>query len=64
MSALDGVGRLEGGGGAAATEPAAEVTGFPGHEELGGDRKFFAGDYARYGWANLMRSGLGGHETL
>jgi type I restriction enzyme M protein len=33
-------------------------------EELGGKRKFFAGDYARYGWARLMRSGLGGHETL
>jgi type I restriction enzyme M protein len=33
-------------------------------EELGGQRKFFAGDYARYGWARLMRSGLGGHETL
>ena len=33
-------------------------------EELGGARSFFAGDYARYGWAKLMRSGLGGHETL
>ena len=33
-------------------------------EELGGSRKFFAGGYARYGWARLMRSGLGGHETL
>jgi type I restriction enzyme M protein len=33
-------------------------------EELGGQRKFFAGDFARYGWAKLMRSGLGGHETL
>ncbi|MHB1897449.1 MAG: N-6 DNA methylase [Metallibacterium sp.] len=33
-------------------------------EEMGGQRKFFAGDYARYGWAKLMRSGLGGHETL
>ncbi len=33
-------------------------------EEMGGERKFFAGDFARYGWANLMRSGLGGHETL
>lgn len=33
-------------------------------EELGGKRNFFAGDYARYGWAKLMRSGLGGHETL
>ncbi|HPC04416.1 MAG TPA: N-6 DNA methylase [Syntrophales bacterium] len=33
-------------------------------EELGGSRKFFAGQFARYGWAKLMRSGLGGHETL
>jgi len=33
-------------------------------EELGGERKFFTGDFARYGWAKLMRSGLGGHETL
>jgi type I restriction enzyme M protein len=33
-------------------------------EEFGGKRKFFAGEYARYGWAKLMRSGLGGHETL
>jgi type I restriction enzyme M protein len=33
-------------------------------EELGGTRKFFANGYARYGWARLMRSGLGGHEIL
>ena len=33
-------------------------------EELGGKRAFFAGEYGRYGWAKLMRSGLGGHETL
>jgi len=33
-------------------------------EELGGKRNFFTGDFARYGWARLMRSGLGGHETL
>src|SRR5215216_1393227 len=33
-------------------------------EELGGERKFFTGDFARYGWAKLMHSGLGGHETL
>ena len=33
-------------------------------EELGGIRSFFAGDFARYGWAKLMRAGLGGHETL
>ncbi|MDC8449866.1 MAG: N-6 DNA methylase [Nitrospira sp.] len=33
-------------------------------EELGGKRKFFSGEFSRYGWAKLMRSGLGGHETL
>ena len=33
-------------------------------EELGGQRKFFAGEFERYGWAKLMHSGLGGHETL
>ena len=33
-------------------------------EEFGGKRKFFAGEFARYGWPKLMRSGLGGHETL
>jgi len=33
-------------------------------EEFGGKRKFFAGEFVRYGWAKLMRSGLGGHETL
>ncbi|SEM01509.1 HsdM N-terminal domain-containing protein [Syntrophus gentianae] len=33
-------------------------------EEYGGQRKFFANGFARYGWAKLMRSGLGGHETL
>jgi len=33
-------------------------------EEIGGIRKFFAGEFARYGWAKLMRSGLGGYETL
>jgi type I restriction enzyme M protein len=33
-------------------------------EELGGQRKFFAGDFARYGWTKLIRSGLGGFETL
>ena len=32
--------------------------------ELGGKRSFFAKGFARYGWAKLMRSGLGGHETL
>lgn len=33
-------------------------------EEFGGQRKFFAGEFARYGWPKLMRSGLGGHEIL
>lgn len=33
-------------------------------EEWGGERTFFAGDFAQYGWARLMRSGLGGHEVL
>ena len=33
-------------------------------EEWGGKRKFFAGDFARYGWARLLHHGLGGHEIL
>ena len=33
-------------------------------EELGGKRDFFAGEFARFGWAKLMRSGLGGYEML
>ena len=33
-------------------------------EELGGKRKFFTGDFARYGWAKLMDRSLGGHEML
>ena len=33
-------------------------------EEMGGQRKFFADGFARYGWAKLMQPGLGGHETL
>ncbi len=33
-------------------------------EELGGKRKFFTGEFARYGWAKLMRAGLGGQEML
>ena len=33
-------------------------------EELGGQRTFFAGDFARYGWPRLVRAGLGGHEML
>jgi len=33
-------------------------------EELGGQRKFFTGDFARYGWAKLLAPSLGGHEML
>ncbi len=33
-------------------------------EELGGKRKFFNGEFARFGWAKLMSPGLGGHEML
>jgi type I restriction enzyme M protein len=33
-------------------------------EELGGKRKFFAKEFACYGWAKLLRAGLGGHEML
>ena len=33
-------------------------------EEFGGVRRFFAGEFARYGWPRLVRSGLGGHEIL
>ena len=33
-------------------------------EELGGKRNFFAGDYARFGWAKLMSPSLGGFEVL
>ena len=33
-------------------------------EELGGERKFFADDFAKYGWAKLNGPGIGGYETL
>ena len=33
-------------------------------EELGGKRKFFTKEFARYGWARLMSPSLGGHEML
>ena len=33
-------------------------------EEFGGTRTFFAADFARFGWAKLMHSGLGGNEIL
>ncbi|ADE11328.1 N-6 DNA methylase [Sideroxydans lithotrophicus] len=33
-------------------------------EELGGKRSFFAGEYARYGWAKLMAPNMGGFDVL
>ncbi|MHB1592002.1 MAG: N-6 DNA methylase, partial [Sulfuricella sp.] len=33
-------------------------------EELGGARSFFAGDYAKYGWAKLMAPSMGGYDVL
>jgi type I restriction enzyme M protein len=33
-------------------------------EEMGGERKFFRNEFARYGWAKLMSPGIGGHEML
>lgn len=33
-------------------------------EELGGDRNFFAGSYAKYGWAKLMAPNMGGFDVL
>ena len=33
-------------------------------EELGGSRSFFAGAFARFGWAKLMAPSLGGFEVL
>ncbi len=33
-------------------------------EELGGKRKFFTGDFARFGWAKLMSAGIGGHDLI
>ena len=33
-------------------------------EALGGQRGFFAGEFAPYGWAKLMRGGLGGYEMI
>ncbi len=33
-------------------------------EELGGTRTFFAGEYARFGWAQLMSPSLSGFEVL
>ena len=33
-------------------------------EELGGERRFFKGEFNRYAWAKLLASGMGGHEML
>jgi len=33
-------------------------------EELGGQRSFFVDDFERFAWPKLLRSGLGGFETL
>ena len=33
-------------------------------EELGGERKFFAEEFARYGWSKLTGPGVGGYEML
>ncbi len=33
-------------------------------EEFGGERQFFAGEFAQYGWAGLMHGGLSGHDVL
>lgn len=33
-------------------------------EELGGERKYFKGEYDKYTWAKLVASGMGGHEVL
>lgn len=33
-------------------------------EDLGGTRSFFTGNYAKFAWSNLMRTGLAGHELL
>ena len=33
-------------------------------EDLGGRRSFFTDGFEQYRWASLVRSGLGGHETL
>ena len=33
-------------------------------EEFGGERQFFAGEFAQYGWASLMHGGLSGHDVL
>jgi len=32
--------------------------------DLGGDRAFFAGEFAKFGWARLMNPSVGGHDLL
>ncbi|MGZ0018764.1 N-6 DNA methylase [Nitrosomonas sp. wSCUT-2] len=33
-------------------------------EDLGGKRSFFTGEFAKYGWSNLMAPGMGGFDML
>ena len=33
-------------------------------EELGGERSFFTGEFAKYGWSKLMAPGMGGFDML
>jgi type I restriction enzyme M protein len=33
-------------------------------EEMGGKRKFFTGEFARFGWAKLMYPGISGYDML
>ncbi|WP_417033677.1 HsdM family class I SAM-dependent methyltransferase [Dolichospermum circinale] len=33
-------------------------------EDLGGDRTFFAGEFAKFGWSMLMSPNVGGHDLL
>jgi len=33
-------------------------------EELGGERSFFTGEFAKYGWSKLMAPGMGGFDVL
>jgi type I restriction enzyme M protein len=32
--------------------------------ELGGDRQFFTGEFAKYGWAQLMSPSVSGHDLI
>ena len=33
-------------------------------ESIGGNRSFFTGEFAKYGWLQLMNPALGGHQML